>query len=61
MALPVTTPPELTDAMPVALLLQVPPTVPSVNGSVPPRQTTAGVGVIASGAAFTVIVTLEEQ
>ena len=52
---PVTTPPEVMDAIPEALLLHAPPLVASVNVIVPPWQIIAGVGLIAVGKGFTVI------
>ena len=54
---PVTTPAELTEAITVAELLQVPPPVPSDKDAVPERQIlTAPDGLIADGSGFTVTV-----
>ncbi len=59
--LPVTTPPDVTEAMPEALLLHAPPAVASVSVAAPPKQIVTGVGVTAAGVGLTVTVTKEEQ
>ena len=46
---PVTTPPDVIDAMPALLLLQMPPPVASVKVALPPRHILMGTGVIAAG------------
>ena len=56
---PVTTPPELTDAMGMDALLHVPPDVPSVNEIVDPTQTTFVVTVMGSGDTLTASVVVE--
>ena len=52
--IPVTLPVGSTVATYAALVLQVPPAVMSVNGSVPPTQTTDS-PMMADGAGFTVM------
>lgn len=59
-ATPVTTPPELTDAVPAALLVHVPPGVALVSVVVAPWHTLTGVaGPIAAGAEFTVTIRVD--
>ena len=60
-ATPLTTPPDDTVAMPVALLLQVPPEVASVNDSVVPLQIVADDGEIAPGPEVTTTDSIAKQ
>lgn len=61
-AMPVTTPAAETVAVPVVLLLQLPPVTASASVVVDPSQiVTAEVGVIAEGALTIVTVVVAEQ
>ena len=61
-ATPVTIPPEITVAVPVAALLHVPPGVTSFNVVVEPTQKLTGPeGVMAAGKVFTVTVAVTKQ
>lgn len=55
-ATPVTTPPDVTDAMSGLSELQIPPGVGFERGAIPPRQTLAGDGEIGPGPVVTLIV-----